>query len=347
MATLTRPLIKLTGVLFIIGVALCLLMLDIGGRLPPLPQLSYTLPNESGYGTDIWLVDIQHRLHLRLTGHAASINNLVWSPDGEQLAYHVLNPGEHQLHIYTPSTGERVIFRSRPVFPSAPAWSPDSSRLALISDQDRGLFKLYIMDARTAQLTLLPTTGAPFDRAPVWSPDGGNIYFYSQDAQLQRGISRYDLRMGRAEVVRRYDERVSLLSPDVRRLMVIEDQSTYAVDDLTQAETSREAFSLNPHISDPPVSWSPDGNSLIFNSSYTGTSQLYRLTLADGIIHPLAEIFTVADFAWSPDGRTIAFMAVDVGQQNTYIIESDGYNLRQIVRALPHLQDIAWRGGGE
>ena len=345
MATLTRPLAKLTGVLFFVGVALCALMLEIGAWLPPLPQLSYTFPNESGYGTDIWLIDIQHRLSVRLTGHAASINNLVWSPDGEHLAYHVLNPGEHQLHIYTPRTGERAIFRSRPVFPSAPAWSPDSSRLALISDQDRGLFKLYIMDARTAQLTLLPTTGAPFDRTPVWSEAGDSVYFFSADEHMERGISRYDLRLGRAEVVRSYDERIGLLSPDLRRLMVIGDQSTFVIDDLSQAETSRETYSLIPHVFDTPVGWSPDGNSLMFNSSYTGTSQLYQLTLADGTIEPLAEAFTVANFAWSPDETFIALISIDTGQQTIYVINSDGNNLQQIVRSFRDLQVIAWRGG--
>jgi Tol biopolymer transport system component len=69
-----------------------------------------------------------------------------------------------------------------------PRWSPDSSRVAFVSDRARFLEgadaasgeALYLIDARGANLTAIPGTSADAGRGllsyfgcPVWSPDGG------------------------------------------------------------------------------------------------------------------------------------------------------------------------------
>ncbi len=347
MATLNRTLVVFTFILCAVCFGLCLLAMNLGAQLPPTPQLTYTLPNESGYGTTIWLMDIDHRLPLRLTEHAAPLNNLVWSPDGAHIAYHVLNAAEHQLHIYTPATGARGIFRSRPVYPSAPTWSPDSRRLTLISDQDRGLFKLYIMDARTTNLTLIPTESGAFDRPPLWSPDGQSIYFFSLDNALQRGINRYDLRAGRESIVRSFDERNFAFSADASHLLFLADQSTLIVDDLTQPETTRRTYSLAPHITQNPLAWSPDGDSVIFVSLFSGTSQLYRLSLDDGTIHPFSAIRNALNPVWSADGSMLAFLSMDAVQASIYICDPDGNHVRRIAQlSLPDMPIITWRTFG-
>lgn len=344
MATLNRTLIVFTLILCVVCFGLCLLAMSLGARMPPVPQLTYTLPNESGYGTTIWLFDIDHRLPLRLNEHAAPLNNLVWSPDGEHIAYHVLNNAEHQLHIYTPATGARGIFRSRPIYPSAPAWSPDSRRLTLISDQDRGLFKLYIMDARTTNLTLIPTDSGPFDRPPIWSPDGQSIYFSSVDRALQRGISRYDLSAGRESIVRTFDERNFAVTSDASHLLILSDHATLIVDDLTQPDTTRRAYSLVPHNTENSPAWSPDGNSVIFVSYFSGTSQLYLLSLIDGAIQPFTAIQNALNPVWSADGSTLAFLSMDAGQVSIYICNADGTHVRRIAQLLiPDPPNITWR----
>jgi Tol biopolymer transport system component len=60
---------------------------------------------------------------------------------------------------------------------SDPAWSPDGSRIAVVSDRD-GHQEIYVMNADgTAQARL--TAHAARDADPAWSPDGGRLAFVS------------------------------------------------------------------------------------------------------------------------------------------------------------------------
>ena len=54
--------------------------------------------------------------------------------------------------------------------------------------------------------------------------------------------------------------------------------------------------------------WSPDGKTIAFLSSRSGTSQVYLLSMDGGEAQPFTHLSTGADIVkWSPDGKTIAF----------------------------------------
>jgi dipeptidyl aminopeptidase/acylaminoacyl peptidase len=54
--------------------------------------------------------------------------------------------------------------------------------------------------------------------------------------------------------------------------------------------------------------WSPDGKTIAFLSSRSGTSEVYLLSMEGGEAEQLTRISTGADIVkWSPDGKTIAF----------------------------------------
>jgi len=58
-----------------------------------------------------------------------------------------------------------------------PAWSPEGSRLAFVSNRDFNS-EIYIANGDGSAQTRLTSDPAP-DRGPAWSPDGSRIAFQS------------------------------------------------------------------------------------------------------------------------------------------------------------------------
>ncbi|MCJ7628798.1 MAG: hypothetical protein MUO50_10480 [Longimicrobiales bacterium] len=56
-----------------------------------------------------------------------------------------------------------------------PAWSPDGSKIAFVSDRN-GNFEIYVMNADGSNQTRLTFTSAS-ELQPSWSPDGTKIVF--------------------------------------------------------------------------------------------------------------------------------------------------------------------------
>jgi TolB protein len=159
------------------------------------------------------------------------------------------------------------------VFDVFPAWSPDSRRVAYMSNRDR-YFEIYVMEVVDGRTGLdcpgLPegcplhrlTVNPAFDGFPSWSPDGRQIVFSSDRA------GNFDLYLAPSDCYRLPDGcEVSL-----RRL------------------TDTEADDLVP-------SWSPDGRQIAFISG----RNLYLIAAAGGIPQRLATGITRDQWvAWRP-----------------------------------------------
>jgi dipeptidyl aminopeptidase/acylaminoacyl peptidase len=72
--------------------------------------------------------------------------------------------------------------------------------------------------------------------------------------------------------------------------------------------TGGSSIQLTQSGHDSSPAWSPDGKTIAFLSSRSGTSQVYLLSMDGGEAQPFTHISTGADIVkWSPDGKTIAF----------------------------------------
>jgi len=125
-------------------------------------------------------VDIQTRQirRVRPGGGAASL-----SPDGRMVVYtgntkledddqsnrdiYVAPVGEGQARLLTPNTLDAL--------DAAPAWSPDGTKIAFISDRN-GWNNLGVIDAATGEARMLLTEEVEHSE-PRWSPDGRWISF--------------------------------------------------------------------------------------------------------------------------------------------------------------------------
>lgn len=83
------------------------------------------------------------------------------------------------------------------------------------------------------------------------------------------------------------------------------------------------------------MSWSPDGQSVVYAAKRQGQHQRIHVTsLVDGSTRQLTDDpMPSLEPAWSPDGRTIAFVSMRGQSRQIYLIDSDGRNERRLTTA--------------
>ncbi len=134
----------------------------------------FTVPIEKGATRNLTRSSRCHDKHAR------------WSPDGRKIAFVSDRSGEEQIWLVDQDgngTPEQLT-TSFAVMLFAPAWSPDSKRLAF-SDKDG---KLYVLEIADRSLTQVADDefGSIFDYA--WSPDGNWLAFSMDNLNDQRTL---------------------------------------------------------------------------------------------------------------------------------------------------------------
>lgn len=257
-----------------------------------------------------------------------SVSGAQISPDGRYVAYVVAqtnweeNDFVQQIWISQTSTGERYQLTSGKKSSTAPQWSPDSRRLAFVSDRD-GKRQLYLISPAGGEAVQLTTeengvTGA------AWSPDGSSIAFTSSgpDAKLKKDRKE---KYGDFEIVGGDYTMVHLWLLRVPADPPADPKQLPKPEELTKGEQ----FSVGA------FAWSPDGKRIAFSASRDpdlgsgDTEQIYMLDLADHHTRKLLENGGPNGRPkWSPDGREIAFESSG-GSPNYY------YTNRRIVVISP------------
>jgi TolB protein len=104
-----------------------------------------------------------------------------WSPDGQWIAYVSFEDHLSAVYVQRVLTGQRTRVSMRAGINGAPAWSPDSRKLALTLSGDTGHPQIYILDLASQHLTRITDVPA-INTEAAWSPDGRYIYFTSDRA---------------------------------------------------------------------------------------------------------------------------------------------------------------------
>jgi Tol biopolymer transport system component len=95
-----------------------------------------------------------------------------------KIAFESDRSGNNDIWVMNADGTNPVQLTTDPAGDHTPAWSPDGTKIAFVSDRDGGNFEIYVMNADgSGQTRLTDDPAQDFD--PTWSPDGSRIAFVS------------------------------------------------------------------------------------------------------------------------------------------------------------------------
>jgi len=237
-----------------------------------------------------------------------SVGGVRISPDGRYVAYTVQQTNweenEFTQQIWIAPVGGLVTYQltSGKKSSNSPEWSPDSRRVAFLSDRD-GKRQIYLITPDGGEAVQL-TNEENGVGSIAWSPNGDAIVFASSGpdskARKDRKEKYGDFEIVGADYAMNHLWLVKVpreLPADIKQLPKPE------------ALTSGDQFSVGG------FSWSPDGRHIAFSATRDpdlgsqDTEQIYTLDLADRHIRKLLESGGPnSNPQWSPDSKQIAFV---------------------------------------
>jgi dipeptidyl aminopeptidase/acylaminoacyl peptidase len=236
------------------------------------------------------------------------------APDGRRVAFVVTTlsqeKDEYLSNIWTVEItggGPPRRFTAGPGRDTAPRWSPDGTRLAFVSERERGKKgQLHVMPADGGEpvaLTQLKSGVA----APEWSPDGTRLAFVSRVGGWQEPESEEERKKSQPARI------ITTLKYRFNGEGFIHDRPTHVFTVAAAGGAPVQLTSGEPSDLDPV--WSPDGRWIAFASArhedrdYDDAMDIWIVAATGGAPRRVTDTQGPAGHpSFSPDGRSIAYL---------------------------------------
>jgi TolB protein len=259
----------------------------LSGGQPGIAQTQIAYVSGRGGNKEIWVMDYDGANQHEIT-HLKSISLTPrWSPDATRIAFTCYVPfrgvTSAQICIYSTVSNRLIAFPRFRGTNGAPAWSPDGSEIAFMGSLN-GNPAIYVARADGTHLRQV-TFGAGAATSPAWNPKtgrqlvfvsdrGGDPVLYLSDSDGSN-IQKIDLPDMGYVIDPSWSPNGQLLAFSWRRPsgnydIYVMDIVSHQLVELTKDEGRNER-----------PSWAPDGRHLVFESTRTGTRQIWSM-LADG-----------------------------------------------------------------
>ncbi len=288
--------------LIILCIIALMLLCPAFAKSPEKAKIAFVSREGGSWGIDMINPDGSDRVNIiQFTG---SINQLTWSPSGEQILFGARNNnGLHDIFIMeADGTNDQPLFKAQN-YKREPAWAPDGKQIAYMA-YSKILSAWHIHIATTDEQSVEPII--PVDRLggdPAWSPNGTEIAFVMAAFQ-KREIYIYNLETDTQEKLLQKESPWMLLptwAPDGKKIAFYwartgEQNGVYIVNrdgtELQQvAETDARVYSLT---------WSPSGDELLYTKTVKidNSGQLFTVNLKTRKINQLTDAGHNFDAIW-------------------------------------------------
>ncbi len=258
----------------------------LGGGVQGIAESSiYFVSDRTGH-KEIWAMDYDGSNQRAIT-HLGSISlSPRISPDGSRLAFSSLTKTSWEIMMYSLELGRAVAFPRFGGTNLSPAWAPDGTRLTFSSSRT-GTSEIYMVDASGGSLKRLTNAKGP-DVSPTWNrKTGAQLAFVSGRSGLPQ---IYTMEADGTNVQRITDQGYAV-SPSWApngQFLTFSWMRKYGPgapgsNDIYLMDIASKQWVQLTHDggrNDFP-SWSPDGRHIVFQSSRSGSEQIWTM-LADG-----------------------------------------------------------------
>jgi len=259
----------------------------LSGGQPGIAQTQIAFVSGRSGNKEIWVMDYDGANQHQITHLDSIALTPRWSPDAGRIAFTCYVPFRGvvsaQICIYSMASNRLIAFPRFRGTSSSPAWSPDGQQIAFMSSIN-GNPAIYVAQADGTHLHRV-TFGAGVATSPTWNPKTGKqivfvsdragdpaLYLSDADGSNPQKIDLPD--MGYV-IDPSWSPNGQLLAFSWRRPsgnydIYVMDIVSHQLVELTKDEARNER-----------PSWAPDGRHLVFESTRTGTRQIWTM-LADG-----------------------------------------------------------------